>query len=129
MTGKKNKIKMVCNLIKANIKYMAELALSCYRLIIDICLIVFPIGFIYFNYDKGKTILMIGILVIQLLLFLFKAIIMLCKNEKEGFPILNKRLTENVNGEIRIKKGNLQEAILYLYQVENYAERCGYMKK
>ena len=55
MTGKKNKIKMVCNLIKGNITYMAELALSCYRLIIDIGLIVFPIDFIDFNYDKGNN--------------------------------------------------------------------------
>lgn len=129
MKNGKNKIKMVWNLIKVNVTYMAELALSYYRLIIDICLIIFPMGFVDFAYNEGKTTLMIGILIIQLLLFLFKASIMLCKNEKEGFPVLNKRLTENVNGEIRIKKGNLQEAILYLYQVENYAERCGYMKK
>lgn len=129
MKSGKNKIKMVWNLIKVNVTYMAELALSYYRLIIDICLIIFPMGFVDFYYNEGKTTLMIGILIIQLLLFLFKAIIMLSKNEKEGFPVLNKRLTENVNGEIRIKKGNLQEAILYLYQVENYAERCGYMKK
>lgn len=129
MKNGKNKIKMVWNLILVNITYMAELALSYYRLIIDICLIVFPMGFVDFYYNEGKVTLMIGILIIQLLLFLFKAIIMLSKNEKEGFPVLNKRLTENINGEIRIKKGNLQEAILYLYQVENYAERCGYMKK
>lgn len=129
MKNGKNKIKMVWNLIKVNVTYMTELASSYYRLIIDICLIVFPMGFVDFYYNEGKTILMIGILIIQLLLFLFKAFIMLSKNEKEGFPILNKRLTENINGEIRIKKGNLQEAILYLYQVENYAERCGYMKK
>lgn len=129
MKNGKNKFKMVWNLIKVNVTYMVELALSYYRLIIDICLIVFPMGFVDFYYNEGKTILMIGILIIQLLLFLFKAIIMLSKNEKEGFPILNKRLTENINGEIRIKKGNLQEAIIYLYQVENYAERCGYMKK
>ena len=129
MKNGKNKIKMVWNLIKVNITYMADLALSYYRLIIDISLIVFPMGFVDFCYNEGKKTLMIGILIIQLLLFLFKAIVMLCKNEKEGFPVLNKRLTENVNGEIRIKKGNLQEAILYLYQVENYAERCGYMKK
>ena len=129
MQNGKNKIKMVWNLIKVNVTYMTELASYHYRLIIDICLIVFPMGFVDFYYNEGKTTLMIGILIIQLLLFLFKAIVMLSKNEKEGFPILNKRLTENINGEIRIKKGNLQEAILYLYQVENYAERCGYMKK
>ena len=129
MKNGKNKIKMVWNLILVNVTYMVELALSYYRLIIDLCLIVFPIGFIDFTYNKGKTTLMVGILIIQLLLFIFKAIVMLFKNEREGFPVLNKRLTENINGEIRIKKGNLQEAILYLYQVENYAERCGYMKK
>ena len=129
MKNGKSKIKMVWNLIKVNVTYMAELALSCHRLIINLCLIVFPIGFVDFTYNKGETTLMVGILIIQLSLFLLKAIVMLCKNEKEGFPILNKRLTENINGEIRIKKGNLQEAILYLYQVENYAERCGYMKK
>ena len=129
MKNGKNKIKMVWNLILVNITYMVELALSYYRLIIYLCLIVFPIGFVDFTYNEGKKTLMIGILIIQLFLFLFKAIIMLCKNEREGFPVLNKRLTENINGEIRIKKGNLQEAILYLYQVENYAERCGYMKK
>ena len=129
MKNGKSKIKMVWNLIKVNVTYMAELALSCHRLIINLCLIVFPIGFVDFTYNKGETTLMVGILIIQLSLFLLKAIVMLCKNEKEGFPILNKRLTENINGEIRIKKGNLQEAILYLYQVENYAERGGYMKK
>lgn len=129
MKNGKNKIKMVWNLIKVNITYMAELALSYYRIIIDICLIVFPMGFVDFYYNEGKKTLMIGILIIQLFIFLLKAIIMLFKNEKEGFPVLNKRLTENINGEIRIKKGNLQEAVLYLYQVENYAERCGYMKK
>lgn len=129
MKNGKNNIKMVWNLIMVNVTYLVELALSYYRLIIDLCLIVFPIGFVDLFYYKGEITLMIGIAVIQLLLFLFKAIVMLCKNEREGFPILNKRLTENINGEIRIKKGNLQEAILYLYQVENYAERCGYMNK
>lgn len=126
---KNGKVKDIWSLIKSNIVMSANLALQNYRLITDLCLIVFPMGIVDFMFGESKSIIMITILLVQILLFIFKAICMLVRNEKEGFPVMNKRLTENINGEIRIKKGNLQEAVRYLYEVENYAERCGYMKK
>ena len=64
----------------------------------------------------------------QLFAIIVKKFFEIIKNEKDGFPVLNKRLTIKRNDEVTIKQGCLQEAIIYLSQVEDYTERCGYIK-
>lgn len=46
-----------------------------------------------------------------------------CKPSTKGFPMLNERLTEqDEDGRIRIKRENLEKAISYLYEVEEFLD-------
>lgn len=59
-------------------------------------------------------------------LFLISAFVIYlvnCKPSKKGFPMLNERLTEqDEDGRIRIKRENLEKAISYLYEVEEFLD-------
>lgn len=48
------------------------------------------------------------------------------RNGKHGFPVPMRRFTEETfPGEITVKQQDVQEMILYVYEVENYLERLG----
>lgn len=98
-----------------------------YVTLINLFLIIFPAGLVYY-YTKMLEWSLI-IVCYQLFAIIVKKFFEIIKNEKDGFPVLNKRLTIKRNNEVTIKQGCLQEAIIYLSQVEDYTERCGYIKK
>lgn len=97
-----------------------------YVTLINLFLIIFPAGLVYY-YTKMLEWSLI-IVCYQLFAIIVKKFFEIIKNEKDGFPVLNKRLTIKRNDEVTIKQGCLQEAIIYLSQVEDYTERCGYIK-
>lgn len=45
------------------------------------------------------------------------------EDEKDKFPMMKKRFTQKNGPEITIKKGDLQQAIIYLSMIEDYRER------
>ena len=97
-----------------------------YVTLINLFLIICPAGLVYY-YTKMLEWSLI-IVCYQLFAIIVKKFFEIIKNEKDGFPVLNKRLTIKRNDEVTIKQGCLQEAIIYLSQVEDYTERCGYIK-
>ena len=45
------------------------------------------------------------------------------EDEKDKFPMMNKRFTKKYGTEITVKKGDLQQAMIYLSMLEDYRER------
>ena len=129
MTGKKNKLKRILQPIQnifSIILYLFNLMWK--RIdenivsIINILIIVLPTIIVYcFSYLKVMDLCVI-ILVLQIILMMCKKIIEISKSKKNGFPILRKRYTEKIGETVMLKKGSLQEAIIYLNEVEEYAE-------
>lgn len=71
------------------------------------------------NDNRGKSIIIYIISVLPLLIvnYLQKDI----KKSKNGFPVVNKRYTKKLDDEmIIITKNDWPDAILYLYEIENY---------
>lgn len=124
---KNNIFKMCFNIIKTTFKNIVSFICNNYILLSNLMLVLLPAVLVYY-YTKRIDLLLI-ILFIQIALLFIRKFFEIIKNEKDGFPVLHKRLTVKRNNEITIKQGCLQEAIVYLSQVEDYTERCGYIKK
>ena len=129
MTGKKNKIKDILQPIKnifSIILYLFNLMWK--RIdknivsIIKFLLIFLPSIIIYFFNHIGVTDLCIIIALFQIFLTMWYKAIEIIKIRNNGFPILRKRYTEKVGETVMLKKGSLQEAIIYLNEIEEYAE-------
>lgn len=123
----KNNIFKIClGIIKVCIKETLGFICNNYILFSNLSLVLFPTVFVY-HYTKSLE-LVITLPLIQITILFVRKFFEIVKNEKDGFPILNKRLTVKRNDEVTIKQGCLQEAIVYLSQIEDYTERCGYLK-
>ena len=123
-----NNIFEICSgIIKTGVKNLLNFVCNNYILLSNLMLILLPSIFVYY-YTKSLD-LSTTIPLIQIAILFVRKFFEIVKNEKDGFPVLNKRLTVKRNNEITIKQGCLQEAIVYLSQVEDYTERCGYIKK
>lgn len=69
--------------------------------------------------NRVKTIILYFVVVFVLLL-INKTNEIMTRNKK-GFPNVNKRFTKKIDNElVMINKSEWQEAILYLYEIENY---------
>lgn len=124
----KNNIFKIClGIIKTWIKEILGFVCNNYILLSNLMLILLPAVFVYY-YTKSLD-LATTIPLIQIAILFVRKFFEIVKNEKDGFPVLTKRLTVKRNDEVTIKQGCLQEAIIYLSQVEDYTERCGYIKK
>ena len=124
---KNNIFKMCFNIIKTTFKNIGSFICNNYILLSNLMLVLLPAALVYY-YTKRIDLLLI-IFFIQVAILFVRKFFEIIKNEKDGFPVLHKRLTVKRNNEITIKQGCLQEAIIYLSQVEDYTERCGYIKK
>ena len=122
-----NLFEICLSILKTTFSNIGKAICTNYVLLTNLMLISLPAVFIYY-YNKSLE-LSLTILLIQIAILFVRKLFEIIKNEKDGFPILHKRLTVKRNDEITIKKGCLQEAIIYLSQVEDYTERCGYIKK
>lgn len=67
-------------------------------------------------------------LALKFLVHVIKRIAVL-SNHSNDIPIMNKRFTQDVgNGEVTIKNSELEEVIMYLYDIEEYLSRTGRAK-
>lgn len=124
---KNNIFKMCFNIIKTTCINVGSFISDNYVLLTNLLLSILPAAIAY-TYTKRIDLTSVIFLIQNFILFV-KKFMEIIKNEKDGFPVLNKRLTVKRNDEITIRQGCLQEAIIYLSQVEDYTERCGYIKK
>ena len=115
------------SILKTTLSNIGNAICTNYVLFTNLMLILLPAILVYY-YTKRIDLLLL-ILFIQIAILFVRKFFEIVKNEKDGFPVLHKRLTVKRNNEITIKQGCLQEAIIYLSQVEDYTERCGYIKK
>ena len=83
-----------------------------------------------FNYLKNYHWIIIEIILTLLVLFNFKLDDENKKRKnKNKLPHLNKRLTQQIDGQIYIDKSDWSKAVLYLSEVEDFLENVGILKK
>lgn len=92
-----------------------------YEVIIGWMIIIITfLTMLYIN-DFNRIKFIISYFLILLLLLLIEIMFEKKNNREKGFPKVNKRFTIKIDEElVTIKKENWKEAILYLYEIENY---------
>lgn len=96
------------------------------ELVWKLFLIVVPITFVYTYYQD--VCLCFAIFLLDVVILTLDKVTTGMKQTVNGFPICKKRFThksETNDKVIYIKNEDMLQALMYLYEVENYAERNG----
>ena len=96
------------------------------ELVWKLFLIVVPITFVYTYYQD--VFLCFAIFLLDVVILTLDKVTTGMKQTVNGFPICKKRFThksETNSKVIYIKNEDMLQALMYLYEVENYAERNG----
>lgn len=96
------------------------------ELVWKLFLIFVPITFVYTYYED--TYLCLSIFLFGIAILTLDKVTTGMKQTVNGFPICKKRFThksETNSKVIYIKNEDMLQALMYLYEVENYAERNG----
>lgn len=95
-------------------------------------LIQFILPFIMFAAGKysGKVIYLLFALIALIIIFFVKSVYkqIVIKDRLSDFPIPSKRFTKEIDGEVNMEESRLEELLLYVCDVENWAEQKGIRK-
>lgn len=95
-------------------------------------LIQFILPFIMFAAGKynGKVIYLLFALIALIIIFFVKSVYkqIVIKDRLSDFPIPSKRFTKEIDGEVNMEESRLEELLLYVCDVENWAEQKGLKK-
>lgn len=119
-------IKLFFNILWRTLKGCILSIVKRIELVWKLFLIFVPITFVYTYYED--TYLCLSIFLFGIAILTLDKVTTGMKQTVNGFPICKKRFThksETNSKVIYIKNEDMLQALMYLYEVENYAERNG----
>ena len=115
-------MKKIINKVSFSVRRLCNLAIECHTIIL--IFVVFVMNVEIIKRCSGE--LWIGLISssCSTILIVFNEIIRVLYEEKEKFPVPKRRYTiKDKNGDIKVKEADIQLAIIYLSQIEDYIER------
>lgn len=95
-------------------------------------LVQFLLPFVMFAVGKysGRAIFILFALIALIIIFFIKSVYkqVVIKDKISDFPIPSKRFTKEIDGEVNMEESRLEELLLYVCDVENWAEQKGIRK-